>query len=145
MKSIKDYLNHLFIDGLSGMARGLFATLIIGTIMDQVGMLVGGEVGAYIRLIAGFAKAMTGAGIGAAVAARYQAGDLVTVSAAVCGLVGAYSCQDIQHQLLIAVYSMLLHSEYAGDDLLRFQCYIQRVEILVAVAAVSADKASISA
>lgn len=91
MKSIKDYLNHLFIDGLSGMARGLFATLIIGTIMDQVGMLVGGEIGAYIRLIAGFAKAMTGAGIGAAVAARYQAGDLVTVSAAVCGLVGAFA------------------------------------------------------
>lgn len=91
MKSIKDYLNHLFIDGLSGMARGLFATLIIGTILDQVGLLIPGEIGSYIRLIAGFAKALTGAGIGVAVAVKYKASDLVTVSAAVCGLVGAFA------------------------------------------------------
>ena len=32
---MKKYLNRLFIDGLSGMAYGLFATLIIGTIQTQ--------------------------------------------------------------------------------------------------------------
>lgn len=33
MKQWKKYLNEIFIDGLSGMASGLFATLIIGTII----------------------------------------------------------------------------------------------------------------
>lgn len=33
MKNIKKILNHIFVDGLSGMALGLFATLIIGTIL----------------------------------------------------------------------------------------------------------------
>ena len=37
----KKYLNRLFIDGLSGMALGLFATLIIGTILCQIGTIIG--------------------------------------------------------------------------------------------------------
>ncbi len=32
-------LKRIFIDGLSGMAIGLFATLIIGTILEQIGTL----------------------------------------------------------------------------------------------------------
>ena len=38
---IKKYLNRLFIDGLSGMAYGLFSTLIIGTIICQIGTIIG--------------------------------------------------------------------------------------------------------
>ena len=37
---MKKYLNRLFIDGLSGMALGLFATLIIGTIIQQIGSFI---------------------------------------------------------------------------------------------------------
>ena len=37
METVKKYLKEIFIDGLSGMASGLFATLIIGTIIKQVG------------------------------------------------------------------------------------------------------------
>ena len=33
MSTIKKFLNLIFIDGLSGMALGLFSTLIIGTIL----------------------------------------------------------------------------------------------------------------
>ena len=33
-------LKRIFIDGLSGMAIGLFATLIIGTILEQIGTFV---------------------------------------------------------------------------------------------------------
>lgn len=87
---IKKYLNRLFIDGLSGMASGLFATLIIGTIISQIGSMVGGEVGGYLVSIGGFAKTITGAGIGIGVACRLKASPLVTVSAAVAGLVGAF-------------------------------------------------------
>lgn len=45
MKKIKQYLNHIFIDGLSGMALGLFSTLIIGTILQQIGNLIDGNIG----------------------------------------------------------------------------------------------------
>ena len=41
MNAFKKWLNRFFIDGLSGMALGLFATLIIGTIVCQVGTLAG--------------------------------------------------------------------------------------------------------
>ena len=91
MKAIKSYLNHLFIDGLSGMALGLFSTLIIGTIIEQVGKLIVGDIGTYLVMIAGYAKALTGAGIGVGVAAKYKSSPLVTVSAAVCGMVGAFA------------------------------------------------------
>ena len=37
---MKKYLKEIFIDGLSGMATGLFATLIIGTIIVQIGALL---------------------------------------------------------------------------------------------------------
>ena len=40
MEYIKKLLNRIFIDGLSGMALGLFSTLIIGTIVKQVGTYV---------------------------------------------------------------------------------------------------------
>ena len=44
-------MKRIFIDGLSGMAQGLFATLIIGTIIQQIGMFVGGNYGDLIYLI----------------------------------------------------------------------------------------------
>lgn len=42
MKELKKILDKIFIEGLSAMAQGLFATLIIGTIIQQVGTLLGG-------------------------------------------------------------------------------------------------------
>ena len=61
-------MKRIFIDGLSGMAQGLFATLIIGTIIQQLGMFVGGNYGDLIYLIGKVAAALTGAGIGVGVA-----------------------------------------------------------------------------
>ena len=48
MESIKKWLDRFFIDGLSGMAQGLFATLIIGTIIQQIGTFIGGTYGDLI-------------------------------------------------------------------------------------------------
>ena len=87
---IKKYLNRLFIDGLSGMASGLFATLIIGTIISQVGTIIGSTAGAYLIAVGTFAKTITGAGIGIGVACKLKSSPLVTVSAAVAGLMGAF-------------------------------------------------------
>lgn len=88
---IKKYLNHVFIDGLSGMALGLFATLIIGTIIAQIGSLAGGTAGKYINMVASVAKALTGAGIGFGIAYKFKESILVSVSAGVAGMVGAFA------------------------------------------------------
>lgn len=90
MKKVKKWLNEIFIDGLSGMALGLFSTLIIGTIIAQIGSLIGGTAGAYLIAFSNVAKTMTGAGIGVGVACKFRQGPLVTVSAAVAGMVGAW-------------------------------------------------------
>ena len=87
---MKKILNHIFIDGLSGMALGLFSTLIIGTIIGQIGTLVGNEIGTYLIAVSSVAKTVTGAGIGVGVAAKFKQGPLVTVSAAVAGMIGAF-------------------------------------------------------
>ena len=42
MEKLKKLLDRIFIDGLTGMAQGLFATLIVGTIIQQIGSLIGG-------------------------------------------------------------------------------------------------------
>ena len=89
---VKKYLNRLFIDGLSGMAYGLFSTLIIGTIISQIGTLIGAStfIGGYLIAIGNFAKTITGAGIGVGTAVKLKASPLTTVSAAVCGMIGAF-------------------------------------------------------
>lgn len=90
MKAFRKYLNHLLIDGLSGMALGLFSTLIIGTIIGQIGSLLDNNIGFYLMAISNVAKTVTGAGIGVGVAVKFKEGPLVTVSAAVAGMIGAF-------------------------------------------------------
>lgn len=88
---VKKYLNRLFIDGLSGMAYGLFSTLIIGTIICQIANIIGdNQVGAYLNAMGSVAKTLTGAGIGVGVACKLKASPLTTVAAAVAGMVGAF-------------------------------------------------------
>ena len=95
---MKKILNRIFIEGLSGMACGLFATLIIGTIIQQIGNLVGGNWGTLIYQFGKFASAMTSAGIGVGVACRFKESPLVVLSAATAGMVGGYA-GNISHSL----------------------------------------------
>ena len=88
---IKKYLNRLFIDGLSGMALGLFSTLIIGTIICQIATILGSNaIGTYLMAMGNVAKTLTGAGIGVGVACKLKASPLTVVCAAVCGVIGAF-------------------------------------------------------
>ena len=91
MDGFKKWLNKVFIEGLSGMATGLFATLIIGTIIQQIGSLIGGSIGDTMFIIGKMAAAVTGAGIGCGVAYRFKEPPLVVLSAAVAGMVGAFA------------------------------------------------------
>ena len=93
-------MKKFLIDGLSGMAQGLFATLIIGTIIQQIGTFVGGTPGALIYVVGKMAAAMTGAGIGVGVARKFNADQLVVVSAATAGMVGAFAGKLLAGQVL---------------------------------------------
>ncbi len=97
---MKKIFNHVFVDGLSGMAQGLFATLIIGTIIQQIGTFIGGTSGDLIFLIGKLAAAMTGVGIGVGVAKKYNASPLVVVSAATAGMAGAYASKILAGSIL---------------------------------------------
>ena len=101
MKNVKKWLNEIFIDGLSGMALGLFSTLIIGTIIAQIGKLIGGNVEAYLTAISNVAKTLTGAGIGVGVACKLKQGPLVTVSSAVVGLIGAFPTVETMTEIAL--------------------------------------------
>ena len=97
---MKKLLDRIFIDGLSGMAQGLFATLIIGTIIQQIGTFMGGTGGDLVYAVGKVAAALTGAGIGVGVARKLDAGQLVTVSAATAGMVGACAGKLLAGQVI---------------------------------------------
>lgn len=101
MEKAKKLLNHIFIDGLSGMALGLFSTLIVGTIIQQIGTLIGGNIGDMIFLIGKVAAAMTSAGIGVGVAYKFKESPLVTFSAATAGMVGGFAGKILAGTVLV--------------------------------------------
>lgn len=88
--SVKRYLQ----DALTAMAWGLFASLLIGTILDTLGAqtaIIFGEnaVSAFLVEIGAAAKGCMGAAIGVAVAWGLQAPPLVLFACAVVGTMGA--------------------------------------------------------
>lgn len=111
---VKRWLNRVFIDGLSGMAMGLFATLIIGTIVSQVGTIIGGQTGQYLIMMSSIAKVLTGAGIGVGVAHRYGESPLVTVSAASAGMIGAFASKILAGEVIV---DGVVHLAGAGEPL----------------------------
>ncbi len=76
-----------FIDAFSAMALGVFATLLIGTIIGQIGSWTGVE---FFTRLSNYAKNgyVVGGAIGVAIATGLKAKPLVIFSSAVCGAVG---------------------------------------------------------
>lgn len=101
MEKFKKILDRIFIEGLSAMAQGLFATLIIGTIIQQIGTLIGGTAGDMIFVIGKVAASLTGAGIGVAVAYKFKESPLVVVSAATAGMTGAFASKLLTGAVLV--------------------------------------------
>ena len=137
---MKKLFNHIFIDGLSGMAQGLFATLIIGTIIQQIGGFIDGSIGDMIVAISKVAAALTGAGIGVGVAYKYKASQLVVVSAAVAGLIGAFASKLIAGTVFVEGTIVLAGpgeplgaflAAFAGIELGRLVAGKTKVDILV--------------
>lgn len=91
--NVKRLCKRWFIDAFSGMAQGLFCTLIAGTILEQIGKWIGVDnfVGQTLVSIAAMAKMLMGAGIGVGIAHALGANKLTMFSAAVAGFAGAFS------------------------------------------------------
>lgn len=92
----KSYLRTMpkrfFITAFSGMAQGLFVTLIAGTILQQIAGWIGDNyIGNALGAIAAIAKTLMGAGIGVGIAHALGKHKLLTFSAAVAGMVGAFA------------------------------------------------------
>ncbi len=90
---VKATLKRWFIDAFSGMAQGLFVTLIAGTILSMIAGWIGtgNAFGKMMQTIANIAKSMMGVGIGVGIAHALKANKLVIFSASVMGLIGAFS------------------------------------------------------
>ncbi len=85
-----------FITAFSGMAQGLFVTLIAGTILAQIAGWIneigeGNYIGNTLLYIANIAKSLMGAGIGVGIAHALGKNKLLVFSAAVAGMVGAFA------------------------------------------------------
>lgn len=105
-------MNYIFIDGMGGMALGLFATLIAGTILWQIGNLcnkVGSNwFGLMLEGIGKIAQIAMGAGIGAGICIKMKkTKPLVIVAACAAGMIGSYA------KLLISTVSGVAPEIYA--------------------------------
>ena len=95
-KYLKELPKRYFITAFSGMAQGLFVTLIAGTILAQIAGWIGDNyVGNTLLYIANFAKILMGAGIGVGIAHALKKNKLLIFAAAVAGMVGAWADQLI--------------------------------------------------
>lgn len=92
-KYIKELPKRYFITAFSGMAQGLFVTLISGTILALIAKLIGLDnyVGKTVNTIANIAKSLMGAGIGVGIAYALGKNKLLTFASAVAGMVGAFA------------------------------------------------------
>ncbi len=97
MQIVKRFSKRWFIDAFSGMAQGLFCTLIAGTILAQIGKWLGSMIGndnfvvQTLISIASMAKMLMGAGIGVGIAHALGANKLTMFSSAVAGFAGAFA------------------------------------------------------
>lgn len=82
---MKQYLKKYFVTAMGAMAQGLFATLLIGTILKTLGQYTNLD---FLVDIASFASSATGMAIGVAIAISLKSDMLVILSASVVGAMG---------------------------------------------------------
>ncbi len=96
VKYLKELPKRYFITAFSGMAQGLFVTLIAGTILAQIAGWIGDNyIGNTLSYIANIAKILMGAGIGVGIAHALGKNKLLLFAAAVAGMIGAWADQLI--------------------------------------------------
>ena len=92
LAKVRYFSKRWFIDAFSGMAQGLFCTLIAGTILAQIASWCGTNSFAdTLTAISKVAKSLMGAGIGVGIATKLKGSPLVVFTAAVTGMLGAFA------------------------------------------------------
>ena len=87
-QNIEFSFNRIAIQGLGGMAHGLFASLLIGTILGTIGgFFPGTAVGDFLAAVSGYTKEVQGAAMALAIGYSMQASPYVLYSLATVGLV----------------------------------------------------------
>ena len=118
------WLKRYFVDSLSGMALGLFSTLIIGLIIKQIGsffpvidvtvenpathLVVLNSIGQFFVKIGQILTVLTGAGIAVGVANALGVPKLVLYASILTGTVGAYATGFIFGALVTNTGAILL-------------------------------------
>ena len=85
-QNIEFSADRIFIKGLGGMAHGLFASLLIGTIIKTIGSFIPGPVGAFLVEVAGYTTQAQGAAMALAIGYSMQCPPYVLYSLAAVGI-----------------------------------------------------------
>lgn len=94
-------VDRYLIKGLSGMAAGLFSTLIIGLILKQLGTFIPDtSIGIFLIQLGQIATVLTGVGIAIGAAHSLGAPKLVLYASALNGIIGAYAVNLLDGRLI---------------------------------------------
>ncbi len=133
---IKKLSNRWFIEAFSGMAQGLFVTLIAGTIIKQIGNLflliptkAGQNFGNALVFIGNIATILMGAGIGVGIAKSLKAKNLTMFSGLVAGLIGAYAMKFISGTPWDTLAGFFFMKAIPGDPIGAYVCALIATEI----------------
>jgi len=88
MEIIKKFFKRYFVDAMSYMALGLFATLIIGLIIGQIAKIPGLGILSQLTTVLGASSPVVGAAIGGAIAYGLKAKPLTVFSSIAVGSIG---------------------------------------------------------
>jgi len=112
-----------FITAFSGMAQGLFVTLIAGTILAQIAGWIGDNYfGNTLLYIANIAKTLMGVGIGVGIAHALGKNKLLIFSAGVAGMVGAFADKLMVGQAPLSTLSLGLPGNPIGAYVVTMLC-----------------------
>lgn len=130
----KKLMQRWFIDAFSGMAQGLFVTLIAGTIIKQFGLLIlqantnsANVVGGALVFAGNVATVLMGAGIGAGIARSLKVSNLTIFAAIVAGLIGAYSMEFLSHDF--GNFTSKVSKAIPGNPIGSYVCSLIAIEI----------------
>lgn len=125
-KGTKKLSKRWFIDAFTGMAQGLFVTLIAGLIIKQIGGWIGDNTfGRLLTTTGNIASFLMGAGIGAGIASYLKAPKLVIFTAMVAGMIGAFSTQFISGDLA----GIVMVKGSPGNPISAYICALMATEI----------------
>lgn len=122
-QNIEISFDRIILKGLSGMAQGLFASLLIGTIIKTIGGFIPGMVGEFLVGVAGYTGAVQGAAMALAIGYAMQCPPYVLFSLATVGyaanaLGGGGGPLAVYLICLVAIFCGKLVSKRTPIDLL---------------------------